>query len=82
MLLSQKNTERNRRVNLLFVMQLRSRNIHKDQRVLTRYKRLEQYPDDQELLDDVIVENKQAIEMTTIYRDIKLRNGLKAASSF
>ncbi|MCR5625149.1 MAG: magnesium transporter CorA family protein [Lachnospiraceae bacterium] len=37
---------------------------------LTRYKRLEQYPDDKELLDDVITENKQAIEMTTIYRDI------------
>lgn len=37
---------------------------------LTRYKRLEQYPDDKELLDDVIVENHQAIEMTSIYRDI------------
>lgn len=37
---------------------------------LTRYKRLEQYPEDKELLDDVIIENKQAIEMTTIYRDI------------
>ena len=37
---------------------------------LTRYKRLEQYPEDKELLGDVIVENKQAIEMTTIYRDI------------
>ena len=37
---------------------------------LTRYKRLEQYPEDKELLEDVIVENKQAIEMTTIYRDI------------
>ena len=37
---------------------------------LTRYKRLEQYPEDKELLDDVIVENKQAIEMTGIYRDI------------
>lgn len=37
---------------------------------LTRYKRLEQYPDDKDLLDDVIVENKQAIEMTVIYRDI------------
>ncbi len=37
---------------------------------LTRYKRLEQYPEDKELLDDVIVENQQAIEMTTIYRDI------------
>lgn len=37
---------------------------------LTRYKRLEQYPEDKELLEDVIVENQQAIEMTTIYRDI------------
>ena len=37
---------------------------------LTRYTRLEQYPDDQELLDDLIVENRQAIEMTAIYRDI------------
>lgn len=37
---------------------------------LTRYKRLEQYPDDKDLLDDVIVENQQAIEMTSIYRDI------------
>ena len=36
---------------------------------LTRYKRLEQYPDDRELLDDVIVEIRQAIEMTGIYRD-------------
>ena len=37
---------------------------------LSRYKRLEQYPEDTELLDDVIIENKQAIEMTMIYRDI------------
>ena len=37
---------------------------------LTRYKRLEQYPEDKELLGDVIVENRQAIEMTGIYRDI------------
>ncbi|SHK31880.1 magnesium transporter CorA family protein [Hespellia stercorisuis] len=37
---------------------------------LTRYKRIRQYPEDMELLDDVIVENKQAIEMTNIYRDI------------
>ncbi len=37
---------------------------------LTRYKRLKQYPEDQELLDDVIVENNQAIEMAAIYRDI------------
>lgn len=37
---------------------------------LTRYKRFEQYPEDKDLLGDVIVENQQAIEMTTIYRDI------------
>ncbi len=37
---------------------------------LTRYKRLEQYPEDKDLLNDVIVENRQAIEMTSIYRDI------------
>lgn len=37
---------------------------------LTRYKRLEQYPEDMELLEDVMVEYQQAIEMTTIYRDV------------
>lgn len=31
---------------------------------------IKRYPDDVELLEDVIVENKQAIEMCTIYRDI------------
>ncbi|MBQ9119741.1 MAG: magnesium transporter CorA family protein [Lachnospiraceae bacterium] len=51
-----------------FATSLRSNGVVLDR--LTRYKRLEQFPEDQELLDDVIVENKQAIEMTTIYRDI------------
>lgn len=37
---------------------------------LMRYERIKQYPEDKELLDDVIVENRQAIEMTNIYRDI------------
>ncbi len=37
---------------------------------LTRYNRLQQYAEDKELLDDVIVENQQAIEMTSIYKDI------------
>lgn len=37
---------------------------------LTRYERIQQYPEDKELLDDVIVENRQALEMTNIYRDI------------
>lgn len=51
-----------------FATSLRSNGVVLDR--LTRYKRLEQYPEDQELLDDVIIENKQAIEMTSIYRDI------------
>ena len=37
---------------------------------LTRYSRIKQYPEDKELLNDVIIENKQAIEMANIYRDI------------
>ncbi len=37
---------------------------------LTRYERIKQYPEDRELLEDVIIENRQAIEMTNIYRDI------------
>lgn len=51
-----------------FATSLRANSVVLDR--LTRYKRLEQYPEDKELLDDVIVENKQAIEMTGIYRDI------------
>lgn len=37
---------------------------------LLRMSFIRQYPDDTELLEDVIIENKQAIEMCTIYRDI------------
>ena len=48
-----------------FATSLRANGVVLDR--LTRYKRLEQYPEDKELLEDVIVENKQAIEMTTIY---------------
>lgn len=51
-----------------FATSLRANAVVMDR--LTRYKRLEQYPDDKDLLDDVIVENQQAIEMTSIYRDI------------
>ena len=51
-----------------FATSLRANGVVLDR--LTRYKRLEQYPEDKELLGDVIVENKQAIEMTAIYRDI------------
>lgn len=37
---------------------------------LSRYTRVRQFPEDKDLLDDVKVENGQAIEMTIIYRDI------------
>ena len=37
---------------------------------LRRYKHIPQYPEDEDLLEDVQVENRQAIEMATIYREI------------
>ena len=37
---------------------------------LTTLARIQQYPDDEDLLDDVIIENKQAIEMANIYSNI------------
>lgn len=37
---------------------------------LTRTEKIKSYPEDRDLLDDVIIENKQAIEMSGIYRDI------------
>lgn len=37
---------------------------------LLRTKSMKQYPEDSDLLDDVIVENKQAIEMANIYSGI------------
>ena len=37
---------------------------------LTRYEYLKNYPEDRELLEDVIIENKQAIEMANIYSSI------------
>ena len=37
---------------------------------LMRMNFVKNYPEDMELLEDVIVENKQAIEMSNIYRDI------------
>lgn len=51
-----------------FATSLRANGVVMDR--LTRYGRLRQYEEDKELLDDLIVENKQAIEMTSIYRDI------------
>jgi magnesium transporter len=37
---------------------------------LTRYEYVKRYPEDTELLDDVIIENRQAIEMAQIYTSI------------
>ncbi|MEF9968994.1 MAG: magnesium transporter CorA family protein [Ruthenibacterium sp.] len=37
---------------------------------LLRMQFVKDYPDDTEMLEDVIIENKQAIEMCNIYRDI------------
>mgnify|MGYP000095096835 CR=1 FL=1 len=37
---------------------------------LLKFSAIKKYPEDQDLLDDVVVENQQAIEMTRIYRDI------------
>ena len=37
---------------------------------MLRMDMLRKYPDDSELLEDVIIENKQAMEMCSIYRDI------------
>lgn len=51
-----------------FATSLRANSVVLDR--LVRYKRLEQYPEDTELLDDVIIENRQAIEMNSIYRDV------------
>ncbi len=37
---------------------------------MLKFNVIKKYPDDMELLEDVIIENKQAIEMGNIYRDI------------
>lgn len=48
-----------------FATSLRANNM-----VITRLKRLNEFPEDEELIEDTIIENNQAIEMTSIYRDI------------
>lgn len=50
-----------------------STSLNANQVVIERIKQLsviKHYDEDNDLLDDVIIENKQAIEMATIYRDI------------
>ena len=51
-----------------FITSLRSNEVVLEK--LLKVDRIKKYPDDTDLLEDVIVENKQAIEMTMIYRDI------------
>ena len=51
-----------------FATSLRANSMVLDR--LTRYGKLKQYSEDRELLEDVIIENRQAIEMTQIYHDI------------
>ena len=40
------------------------------ERLMRQTSILKQFPEDMDLLDDVIIENKQAMEMCSIYRDI------------
>lgn len=50
-----------------------STSLNANQVVIDRIKLLsaiKHYEDDNEILDDIVIENKQAIEMATIYRDI------------
>ena len=47
---------------------------------LLRSDLIRRFPDDEDLLEDVIIENKQAIEMCAIYRDI-LSSSMDAFSS-
>lgn len=37
---------------------------------LLRHTQIKKYPEDQDLLDDLVIENQQAIEMSQIYHDI------------
>ncbi|MCH5299084.1 MAG: magnesium transporter CorA family protein [Ruminococcus sp.] len=48
-----------------FATSLRANNM-----VITRLMRQNNFPEDEELIEDTIIENNQAIEMTSIYRNI------------
>ena len=51
-----------------FATSLRSNEVVLEK--LTKLPRIKQYPDDEDLLSDVIIENKQAIEMAGIYSGV------------
>ncbi len=70
---SMKNKELIAMLNLEKSLVYFSTSLKSNEAVLERLMRMEfirRYPDDTDLLEDVIIENKQAIEMCTIYRDI------------
>lgn len=50
---------------LYFSTSLRSNEVVLEK--LMKYEKIRKYPEDEELLEDVIIENKQAIEMANIY---------------
>ncbi len=70
---SMKNKELIQLLDLEKALVYFSTSLNSNQIVIDRLRAMstiKHYEDDDEILDDVIVENKQAIEMATIYRDI------------
>lgn len=70
---SMKNKELIQLLDLEKALVYFSTSLNSNQLVLERIKSLgaiKHYEEDNDILEDVIVENKQAIEMATIYRDI------------
>lgn len=70
---SMKNKELIQLLDLEKALVYFSTSLNSNQIVIERLKTLsglKHYEDDNEIIDDVIIENKQAIEMATIYRDI------------
>ncbi len=70
---SMKNKELNQLLKLEKSLVYFSTSLKSNEMVLEKMLKLEQikkYPEDQELLEDVIIENRQAIEMTSIYSSI------------
>ncbi len=71
--ISQKNSELLELLNLeksllYFSTSLRSNEVVLEK--LLRAERIRKYPEDEDLLEDVIIENKQAIEMANIYSGV------------
>ncbi|MCH5163339.1 MAG: magnesium transporter CorA family protein [Clostridiales bacterium] len=68
-----KNTELIKLLDLDKALVYFSTSLNANQIVIDRIKQMstvKHYEDDNDLLDDIIIENKQAIEMASIYRDV------------